>query len=76
MVTVVSRRCGVISKTVLTQSVITRRDVLNIGCKAARLEPPPHFSNSKAFRLLTPSPLFATCRAYYEAVFCGVPNKK
>ena len=43
-------------------------------CKAARLKP-PHFSNSKAFRLLTPPPLFATCNAYYEAIFCNVKQK-
>ena len=44
-------------------------------CKAARLEP-PHFSNSKASRLLIEPRTFATCDAYYEAVFCDVPNKK
>jgi len=55
---------------------ITHSSTPSIGvnfCKAARLEP-RHFSNSKAFRLLS-LPLFATCNAYYEAVFCGVQTR-
>ena len=49
---------------------IHRRKLL----KAVRFDP-PSFQNSKAFRLPSP-PLFATCNVYYEAVLCGVPNKK
>jgi len=44
-------------------------------CKAARLEPPT-FQTSRLLSFWAPPPLFTTCNAYYEADFCGVPNKK
>ena len=62
------------AQTPLVRFVVQKAVGIGVNfCNAARFEL-PHFSNSKAFRLLRP-PLFATCRAYYEAVFCGVPNK-
>jgi len=44
--------------------------------KAARLEPSPLFK-LLGFRASEPPPhFFVTCNAYYEAVFCGLPNNK
>ena len=51
---------------------------LSIGVnfyKAARLEPPPVFK-LLGFRASEPPHFFVTCNAYYEAVFCGLPNNK
>ena len=45
--------------------------------KAARLEPPPLFKLLGFRASEPPSPhFFVTCNAYYEAVFCGLPNNK
>ena len=43
--------------------------------KAARLEPP--LFKLLGFQASEPPPIFfVTCNAYYEAVFCGLPNNK
>jgi len=44
--------------------------------KAARLEPPPPLFKLLGFRASEPIHFFVTCNAYYEAVFCGLPNNK
>ena len=42
--------------------------------KAARLDPP--LFKLLGFQASEPPPFFVTCNAYYEAVFCGLPNNK
>jgi len=42
--------------------------------KAARLEPPT-FQTPRLSGFWAPH-FFVTCNAYYEAVFCGLPNNK
>jgi len=45
--------------------------------KAARLQPPPTFQTPRLSGFWAPHPqFFVTCNAYYEAVFCGLPNNK
>ena len=43
--------------------------------KAARLEPPPTFQTPRLSGFWAPH-FFVTCNAYYEAVFCGLPNNE
>ena len=43
-------------------------------CKAVRLEPPPTFQTPRLSGFWAPT--FCHINAYYEAVFCGVANKK
>ena len=44
--------------------------------KAARIEPPPTFQPPRLSGFWAPPHFFVTCNAYYEVVFCGLPNNK
>jgi len=51
-----------------------RHKRINFDKAATKLEPPP--PSPTLFKLLGFRASFVTCNAYYESVFCGLPNNK
>ena len=81
MTRTLSNKCAknLSKRTVLLQLIIKNVVTCFFGTQCIRLlglSPPPTFQTPRLSGFWAPPPFFVTCNAYYEAVFCGLPNNK